>query len=316
MNNVDRPRPLVVALGGNALLRPGDRGTWAEQARRANEVASALAGLRAPGGLVVTHGNGPQVGVHLLRSDLLRDQLPPTPLDVAVAATQGELGLVLSLALNAALRARGDTRRAVALMTTVAVSPEDPAFQQPTKFVGRFYDEETARRCAAEFGWRVARDADRGWRRVVASPVPHAVMEIDTITRLVGEGGVVIAGGGGGVPVIDRGGRHIAVEAVVDKDLTAALLATGIGAARLVILTGVDHVWLRYGAPDARPLGRVHRSEMARWLAEGHFPEGSMGPKIQAALDFLADGGDEVCITSPESLAEMDQDGPATRITA
>ena len=309
-------RPIVVALGGNALQRPGDQGSWTEQAARAAEVAPLLVGLPAPGGLVLTHGNGPQVGVHLLRSDLLRDRLPPTRLDVAVAATQGEIGWVLQRALGAALARAGDPRSVLTLLTQVVVDAQDPAFQDPTKFVGTFFSEEEALRAAAELGWRVKRDANRGFRRVVPSPAPREIVEAPAVSRLLQDGGVVIAGGGGGVPVIRRGGQLIGVEAVVDKDLTAALLARQIQAASLMILTGVDQVWLRFGTPQAQPLGVVRASEMAGWLAEGHFPPGSMGPKIAAALDFLAHGGSDVIITSPDALPALASGGPHTRICA
>lgn len=306
--------PTVVALGGNALQQPGDRGTVAEQAARASTVAGVLAALPADQGLVVTHGNGPQVGVHLLRSDLLREKIPPTPLHVSVAATQGEIGWILQRALQSALRARGDTRPVVTLLTQVVVDPADPAFQSPTKYVGAFYSQEEAERNAAELGWRVAKDGGRGWRRVVPSPVPTEVVEAATIAALARDGHVVIAGGGGGVPVLRRGTALVGVEAVVDKDLTAALLARTIQASRLIILTAVDQVWVDFGTPRARPLGEVRAAEMAGWLAEGQFPPGSMGPKIEAALRFLADGGEDVCITSPDALSAMFTGGPHTRI--
>lgn len=309
-----RSGPVVVALGGNALQRPGDRGTVSEQAARATEVSGLLAALHAPDGLVLTHGNGPQVGVHLLRSDLLRDRIPPTPLHVSVAATQGEIGWILQRALHAALAARRDPRAVLTLLTQVVVDERDPAFGDPTKFVGAFYSQQEAERQAAELGWRVARDSDRGWRRVVPSPAPREVIEVTAIEALARGGAIVIAGGGGGVPVLRRGEVLVGVEAVIDKDLTAALLARRIGASRLMVLTGVDQVWLRYGTPEARPLGEVRADDMARWLAEGHFPPGSMGPKIQAALQFLADGEGDVVITSPEALPGLEAGGPHTRI--
>ena len=283
---------------------------------RAADVSVLLAALDAPDGLIVTHGNGPQVGVHLLRSDLLRDRVPPTRLDIAVAATQGEIGWVLQRALGAALSARGDGRAVAALLTQVVVDDRDPAFQNPTKFVGAFYSQEEAERSAAELGWRVRADSNRGWRRVVPSPAPIEVVEATVIGALAAQGRVVIAGGGGGVPVIRRGGQLVGVEAVIDKDLTAALLARSVGAARFIILTGVEHVWIHFGTPEARALEVVSAAEMGIYLAEGHFPEGSMGPKIRAALDFLAAGGREVCITTPEALATLDSGGPHTRIVA
>ncbi len=314
MHETSSKAPVVVALGGNALLQPGDRGTVSEQAARAAEVARFLAELPADQGLVVTHGNGPQVGVHLLRSDLLRDRIPPTPLHVSVAATQGEIGWILQRAIASALRARGDLRAVLTLLTQVVVDDRDPAFANPTKFVGAFYTREEAERNAAELGWRIAQDGGRGWRRVVPSPVPQEVVESEVVADLARRGHVVIAGGGGGVPILRRGSALVGVDAVVDKDLTAALLARTIGAGRLIILTGVDQVWLGFGTPEARPLSDVSAAEMARWQEEGNFPAGSMGPKIQAALLFLAGGGGEVWITSPEALPRVATGGPCTRI--
>lgn len=305
--------PVVVALGGNALSRAGDRGTVAEQAARAAEVASILALLPAPQGLILTHGNGPQVGVHMLRSDLLRDQIPPTRLDLAVAATQGEIGWTLARAIRGALASLGDPRQVATLLTSVVVDERDPAFQDPRKFVGAFYTHEEAERVARELGWRVRQDSVRGWRRVVPSPVPREVIEAPIVADLARQGLVVIAGGGGGVPVLRRGGQLIGVEAVVDKDLTAALLARAVRASRLIVLTSVDQVWLSYGTPSARPLGDVRADELRGYLAEGHFPPGSMGPKIEAALEFLDEGGHDVLITSPEAIGAG---AAVTRITA
>jgi carbamate kinase len=314
MSSTDCAGPVIVALGGNALQIPGDRGTWAEQRRRAGAVANALVSLDAPKGLVITHGNGPLVGTHLLRSDLLAEFVPPTPIDVAVAATQGEIGWVLQRAVGDALAARRDPRPVACILTQVLVEDGDPAFAHPTKFVGRFYTQAEAEHQAATYGWRIARDGERGWRRVVPSPPPREVIESPTVAALAGRGTIVIAGGGGGVPLVRRAGRLYGVEAVVDKDLTAALLARDLQASRLVILTGVDRVWLRFGRPDALPLDDVGAGQVRSWLAEGHFPPGSMGPKIEAALAFLAGGKGEVVITSPGALAAMDRGGPATRI--
>jgi len=305
-----------VALGGNALQQPGDRGTVAEQAARALEVARQLVTLPREGGLVLTHGNGPQVGVHLLRSDLLRERIPPTPLHVSVAATQGEIGWILQRAVGAALAEAGDERRVLTLLTQVVVDERDPAFNAPTKFVGAFYGQEEAERNAAELGWRVARDGGRGWRRVVPSPRPVEIVEASLIADLARAGHIVIAGGGGGVPVLRRPGGLAGVEAVIDKDLTAALLALRIGARSLYILTAVDQIQVDFGTPAARALAEVRAPEMARWLAEGQFPAGSMGPKVQAALEFLAGGGQLACVTSPDALPRLRDGGPATWIRA
>ncbi|MCK6507623.1 carbamate kinase [Myxococcota bacterium] len=308
--------PVVVALGGNALIRPGEEGTAAEQAARVAEVAGPLADLAAAGPLVITHGNGPQVGRHLLRSDLLRDRVPPTTLELAVAATQAEIGWMIQQAVDDELRRRGQPRPVVTLVTRVRVDPADPAFLDPTKYVGRFYDEGQAKALAAELGWRVRRDGDRGWRRVVSSPQPQEVLEAEVVRTLTGSGAVVIACGGGGVPVVDLGDRLAGVEAVIDKDLASALLATQLGAGRLIVLTAVDRVWQGFGTPQGRPLETVAAATLRALLAAGEFPAGSMGPKIEAALGFLDRGGQEVLITSPEALHAAIQGKDGTHVHA
>jgi len=294
--------PVVVALGGNALIRPGEEGTAAQQQERVAEVALPLAALAAKAPLVLSHGNGPQVGRHLLRSDLLLDRVPPTTLELAVAATQGELGYTIAHAVDEALRRMGCPRPVVALVTRVRVDPQDPAFRDPTKFVGAFYDAVTAHAQAAALGWRVRPDGDRGWRRVVPSPQPLEVLEVPAIAALLASGSVVVACGGGGVPVVEVDGHRVGAEAVIDKDRATALLATQLGARRLVILTGVDQVWAGFGRPGGRPLGQVRAAELAELRDRGEFPAGSMGPKIEATLRFLEAGGEEVLITSPEGL--------------
>ena len=293
---------VVVALGGNALIRPGEEGTAAQQQERVAEVAAPLARLAAQAAMVLTHGNGPQVGRHLLRSDLLLDRVPPTTLELAVAATQGELGFTIAHAVEEALRNQDAARAVVALVTRVRVDPQDPAFRAPSKFVGAFYDAVTAHTHAAALGWRVRPDGDRGWRRVVPSPQPLEVLEAPVIRDLLARGVVVVACGGGGVPVVDVAGHRVGAEAVIDKDRATALLATQLGARRLVILTGVDQVWVGFGRPDGRPLAVVQASELAALRDQGEFPAGSMGPKVEATLRFLAGGGQEVLITSPEGL--------------
>ena len=306
--------PLVVALGGNALIRPGDRGGHKQQALRVAEIAPALAALHAPDGLVVTHGNGPQVGWQLLRSDLAQDQVPPEPIDAAVAATQGEIGILLQQSLGVHGRRGTPPRTAVTVLTQVVVDRADPAFGAPTKFIGAFYSAAEARRRASELGWQVKRDGIRGWRRGVPSPRPLRVVEADIIADLAGRGVIVVACGGGGVPVVEVHGTMAGVEAVVDKDLSTALLASTIQARRLIILTAVDQIMVGFGTPAARPLGEVSAAELRTHQQAGEFPAGSMGPKVEAALWFLEHGGHEVIITSPEMLPTVDAGGPATRV--
>ncbi|MCP4920402.1 MAG: carbamate kinase [Proteobacteria bacterium] len=301
---------MVLALGGNALIQPGEEGTVDQQAVRAREVAASLASLDASTRLVVTHGNGPQVGRALLRSDLCAAEIPPTPLDVAVAGTCGEIGTMLAQALTETM-----ARPVCDVLTHVDVDLADPAFLDPRKFIGSFYSREDAEQRAMEFCWSIREDTGRGWRRVVASPEPKRIVELAAIRTLLDAGQVVIACGGGGVPVRPLGTGWIGVEAVIDKDLASAFLAAELGADAFVIVTGVDEVAVDWGTPSARALRDTRADEIRAWLAAGQFPPGSMGPKVAAALSFLDAGGTEVLITSPECLPEALAGGRGTRIT-
>lgn len=291
-------------MGGNVLLRPDDAGDIAGQRRRAREAAAGLASLVAGGAdLLVVHGNGPQVGNALLRGAAASPRLPEPPLELAVAATAGEIGYLLAEALDAALRESGVPRPVAALVTRVVIDPKDAGFGEPTKPVGPFYDEPAARAAARERGWKIAEDAGRGWRQVVPSPPPVAVLEIEPLRALLAAGCVVVAGGGGGVPVgPDASGALIGVAAVIDKDRTAALLARELGADLLIILTGVERVIKNFGRKSARPLPALGLRAALRLHARGQFPSGSMGPKIEAAMAFVGDAGRPALITSPEAL--------------
>jgi carbamate kinase len=293
-------RRLVIALGGNALIRPGELGSVAEQHARARELAAILAVNVDPGWeLVLTHGNGPQVGRLLLRSDLCSPEIPEQPIDMAVAATQGQMGLMMQQALT------GETGRpTVTVLTQVVVDRADPDFENPTKFIGRFYSRAEAEKRAVELGWRVREDPGRGWRRVVPSPRPLEVLETGAIEMLLGAGFTVIAAGGGGVPVIRVFGTLTGIEAVVDKDRTSALLATELRADALWILTGVDEIQVGFATPKARALREVSTQELRMHLEAGEFPAGSMGPKIEAVLEFMDRGGKEALITSLEALPQ------------
>jgi carbamate kinase len=311
----------VVAVGGNALLEGGGSATIAEQFDAAARLAVHLARLVEEGWrLILTHGNGPQVGFIQRRSDLVADiapELPQLALDMCVADSQGSLGYILGASLQSELRAAGSPAQAVAMLTHTLVDAADPAFATPTKPIGSFYDEATARRLADAHGWTVTEDAGRGWRRLVASPHPVRIVETDAIQTLVGAGFVVVAAGGGGIPVLeDPDGRLSGVEAVIDKDFASALLATALGADLLCITTGVDRVAVNFGRPDERVLDVLGIDEARRHLADGQFPAGSMGPKIEAALGFLEAGGDEVLITSPDRLADALQGATGTRLVA
>jgi carbamate kinase len=286
-----------LTLGGNALIRPGETGSEQAQWERAAQLAGFIREMPLEDELVLTHGNGPQVGRILLRSDLCSDEIPPVPIDVAVAATQGQMGIMLQQTIESIAK-----RPAATLLTQVLVRADDPAFMNPQKFIGRFYSEDEALSKAASLGWFIREDPGRGWRRVVASPKPYEIVERHAIVALLKAGITVIACGGGGVPVIRHGDQLVGVEAVVDKDLSSALLAHLVNADRLICLTGVDEVMVDFGKPNARPIRNTTLSKISRLMKAGQFPEGSMGPKIRSAINFLADGGKKVIITSPEKL--------------
>ena len=294
-------RSAVVAVGGNALTAEGERGTAEQIAANAGRMATCLAELAAGGWqLAVAHGNGPQVGALAMQQDAAAGEVPPQPLADLCAMTQGQLGSVLVRALDAHL-GRG---RAVAVVTHLTVDLDDPAFADPTKPIGPFFEHGRAVELAAERGWQVAEDAGRGWRRVVPSPQPGEVVELTAITTLLAAGHVVLAAGGGGVAVVkDHDGSLRGVDAIIDKDLAAAALATSLGASELYLLTGVDCVLLDFGTSQQRPVHRMGLAEAAGHLADGQFPAGSMGPKVDAALRFLRAGGRRAIITSAGCLA-------------
>lgn len=298
------PPSLLIALGGNAIVRPGEAGTVASQLARTRESMGELAHLLAqtqgpPPRVVITHGNGPQVGDVLLRGELAKTEMGPLPLDMAVADTQGFLGCMLSRLLRDELERRGIVREVVSVVTHVLVDPLDPAFKDPVKPVGAYYSSSLEGRRP---GWVLKEFPPRGWRRVVSSPRPLAVLERASIKTLHDAGAIVVAAGGGGVPVTRKDGRLVGVEAVIDKDLTSALLAGDLGIDTLAILTGVERVQIDYGTSRARDLHTIKASELDAYNKQGQFPAGSMGPKVEAALEFLAKGGKRVVITSEDKL--------------
>jgi carbamate kinase len=303
------PRLAVVALGGNALLRRGQRGTFEEQYAAASGAATGIADLVEAGyRIVVTHGNGPQVGAQQLRHDAGEriHGLPALPLHACDAETQGLLGYIVQQALSNELRSRGIDARVAALVTRTRVDPSDPAFANPTKPVGPFYSEEDARRIAAgRPGVALAEEPGRGWRVVVPSPDPVEVLERGAVRALVDSEFIVVACGGGGIPVVEEGGILRGVDAVVDKDLASEVLATAIGAGTLAILTDVDGAYLNYGKPGQRMLGRVGVEELEGYYAEGHFGSGSMGPKVLAAIRFIRNGGLSAVIGPLERTADV-----------
>jgi len=293
----------VVALGGNALMRPGERGTAAEQLANLRRAVAALEPLLAEDGLVITHGNGPQVGNELLRQERAAEEAPPLPLWLAVAQTQAEIGALIAAEL------RPVVERAVAcVLTHVRVAPDDPAFDRPTKPIGPFYSEEQAGQLQRERGWATTADANRGHRRVVPSPEPLEVVELDAIRALASSGAIVVACGGGGIPVVRRGTRLAGIDAVIDKDRASALLARELVAERLLILTEVPAVYRNLGAPDQQEIRALNRDGAEDLLPQ--LAEGSMRPKIEAALTF----GGETLITNFDALAEALDDNAGTRI--
>ena len=299
---------IVIALGGNALIRPGELGTAAEQRANLRTTCEALRPLLDNGDLVVTHGNGPQVGNELVRQERAADEVPPLPLYLAVAQTQAEIGALIESELAAVAE-----RPVVCVLTHVRVDEDDPAFGNPTKPVGPFYSEEQARTLEADRGWTVAHEAGRGWRRVVPSPKPLGIVELAAIKTLVAAGTIAVACGGGGIPISSRNGRLTGLDAVIDKDRASSVLAIALGAERLVIVTDVEAVSRGWGTSAQEEL-----RELDVRAAEGLLPElatGSMGPKLEAALEFAQATGHEALITSAASLAEALAGRAGTRIT-
>ena len=306
----------VVAIGGNSLIKDKDHRTVPDQFESTREACVHIAGMIEQGwDVVITHGNGPQVGFILLRSELASDVLHTVPLDSCGADTQGAIGYMIQQSLYNEFDKRGMKKRAATVVTQVVVGKDDPAFQNPSKPIGAFYGEEEAKRLGAERGWIVKDDAGRGWRRVVPSPIPLEIVERDAIKVLLGAGFVVIGVGGGGIPVVrEEDGSLRGVEAVIDKDYASGLLASSIQADLLLISTAVDKVALNFGQPGQRWLDKMTLAEAERYLAEGHFAPGSMEPKIRASIKFLKEGGREALITSPENIERALAGETGTRI--
>jgi carbamate kinase len=296
-------KTMLLAVGGNSLIRAGEKGTIAEQRGNARRTAAEIVKLIRDGyRIVLTHGNGPQVGAALLRSERGASQVPGHPLDVCGASTQGEIGYLLEQSLQTELKLAGLHAPIAAVLTQTVVARDDPSMQHPTKPIGPFYSRADAEERKRVFGWEIVEDAARGYRRVVPSPEPIDIVDLDVIRDLVEHGVLVIACGGGGIPVISENGRLQGVEAVIDKDLASALLAARLGADLFVISTDTDYVYLDYKKPTQQPLRQVTASELREYSRAGHFPAGNMGPKIDAVLRFLGQGGKEAIITSAENL--------------
>ena len=297
-------RRVVVALGGNALLQKGEQDTADAMRRSARFAAEVIVDIAAGGWeVVVTHGNGPQVGRILLQNEAARELVAPMPLDICGAESQGQIGYFLQASIGDVFYERDMDRPVVTILTLTRVPRDDPGFGEPTKPIGPYYTEEEAKLLSVELGYRLARVPGGGWRRVVPSPKPYSIVEAPVITQLVGKGVVVIAAGGGGVPVIEEGPRLVGVEAVVDKDLAAAIMASDVEAESLLILTDIEGVYESFGSPHQRVLPRLTPEEARRRLEAGEFGTGSMRPKVEASVEFVEGGGKQAVIAAL-------QDGP------
>lgn len=310
-------RIAVVAVGGNSLILDNRRNSFEDQYSAVLDTGRHIVELVADGWtVVVTHGNGPQVGFSLQRSELARRSVSPVPMDAAVADTQGTIGYQFQQVLGNLFRQRGIAKEVVSVVTQVEVSEQDPAFQNPTKPIGAFMDEATARQRGDQDGWSVMEDAGRGWRRVVPSPRPQAILEAPVIATLVAAGVCVICCGGGGIPVLRDGDSYSGVAAVVDKDFASGLLAIEMKADLFLISTGVSQVSLHYGTPDQQDLSKITLAEARQYLAVGHFKSGSMKPKIEAAIAFVESTGGRAVITSPDRIADAVSGSAGTEIRA
>lgn len=307
----------VIAVGGNSLILDEKHKTIADQYAATVETSKHIAGMIQAGwDVVLTHGNGPQVGFILRRSELALAELHPVPLDYCGADTQGAIGYMFQRALHNEFLARGINKQAATVVTQVLVDKNDPAFQNPSKPIGSFMSAEQAARKRAEEGWQMVEDAGRGWRRVVPSPLPQEIVEQDAIEELIRAGFVVICSGGGGIPVCQAdNGDLVGLEAVIDKDFAGSLLARSVKADLFLISTAVERVALNFNKPDQKWLDHLTIAEAKKYLSEGHFLKGSMAPKIQAAILFIEGGGKEALITNPENLERALQGETGTRIT-
>jgi carbamate kinase len=305
--NTAKEKPIVlVALGGHAFMQRGERGTVEVQERNAVKICETLQILVERGyKVVITHGNGPQVGDLLLLNESGDDKTPKMPLDVLVAETEGSLGYFLQQAMLNTLRRAGQKRYVVTVVTQVLVDPEDQAFKNPTKPIGPFLSKEEAEARRDKLGWTIVDDAGRGWRRVVPSPKPLKVIQRHMIRDSAMAGHIVIAAGGGGIPIVKKpDGTYEGKEAVIDKDLTSSILATQVGAEIFIILTEVPCVYTGWGTPEKRAIGAITAEELSELHAKGNFPPGSMGPKVVAACEFLGRGGKRAIITDPETMPD------------
>lgn len=308
----------AVAIGGNSLIRDKNKPDLRYQWEAVRETCTHIAEMVEQGwDLVITHGNGPQVGFILRRSELAATEVHTVPLDIIGADTQGSIGYMLQQALGNEFKRRGLRRQIASVVTQVLVDADDPAFQNPTKGIGGYMSEEQAKQFRRE-GWTVVDDAGRGLRRMIASPIPRRIIELDAINSLLGQSFIVVGVGGGGIPVIEneKGELRNAPPSVIDKDRATSLLATGVGADLFLISTAVEKVAIHFNQPEQRWLDRLTIDEARRYMEEGHFAEGSMKPKIEAVIDFLEQGGQQALITNPENIARALAGQTGTWITS
>lgn len=306
----------VIAVGGNSLILDKHHQSVADQYKAVERTMGHVASMIEKGyEVVITHGNGPQVGFILLRSEIAKDKIHRVPLDSCGADTQGAIGYNFQMALDNEFRRRGVKKTVATVVTQVVVDKKDPAFQRPSKPIGPFYSKEDAEEGRAVEGWDIVEDAGRGWRRVVASPLPKEIVEFNAIKTLVDNGVVVIAVGGGGIPVTkDESGDLHGAAAVIDKDFASGLLAKKLGADLFIISTAVEGVALNFGTPEEKAVDKMTVADARQYMDEGHFKPGSMLPKIQAAIEFLESGGKEVLITDPDHLEDALDGKTGTRI--
>lgn len=307
---------IVLAIGGNAIIKEGQKGTIEEQQQNINESCEPVLKLVEQGNtVVITHGNGPQVGNSLIKSQMAESVIPNYPLDVLDAETEGNLGYLIQQAFKNKMTEKNINKTVATVITQSVVSQDDPAFENPTKPIGPFFTKEEADRISTEENVSFVEDSGRGYRRVVASPKPTRIVEKEAIEALLEKDITVVTAGGGGIPVIEENGMLKGVEAVIDKDFASALLAADINADYLFILTGVEQVAIHFGTPQQQNLLEMTIDEALRYMDEGHFPKGSMGPKIEAAILFLKKGGKNVVITSIDKLQEALEGKTGTRVT-
>lgn len=306
----------VIAIGGNSIIRAGQRGTIPEQFENVVKTSEQIVQLyKLDYDVIITHGNGPQVGATLLRSELASAQVYTEPLDVCVADTQGSMGYMIQHGIQNVMAHHNITVGVATIVTQVVVDKDDPGFYKPNKPIGPFYSKDESEKKVKDLGWKMVEDAARGYRRVVPSPIPLEIVEEEFIKSCIEKDLIVIAVGGGGIPVVKENGKLVGVEAVIDKDRASSLLASRIGANVFIISTDAEHVCLNYKKPNQVNLGKISLKEVKQYYSEGHFPAGNMGPKIEAAINFLENGGHEVVITTPEKIVDAVQGKTGTHIS-